>query len=76
MMKKSEASRTFLLAGGLVKKKAGGGVPKQGKQEKKVRIEKRGAVLRLRSSENPPQLNKIPKIKKRMLLSVATAYAT
>lgn len=45
-------------------------MPKQARKN-----EKRGAVL-MRSSENPPQLNKIPKIKKRMLLSVATAYAT
>lgn len=56
MMKKSEASRTFSLAGGLVEKLGEGC---RSKQEKKVRIEKRGVVLRLRSSENPPQLNKI-----------------
>lgn len=55
-MKKSEASRTFLLAGGS-HEKLGEGC--RSKQEQKVRIEKRGAVLRLRSSENPPQLNKI-----------------
>lgn len=74
-MKKSEASRTFLLAGGVLLKSWGRGAEAR-QARKKVRIEKRGAVLRLRSSENPPQLNKIPKIKKRMLLSVATAYAT
>lgn len=57
MMKKSEASRTFLLAGGVLLKSWGRGA--EASKKKKVRIEKRGAVLRLRSSENPPQLNKI-----------------
>lgn len=42
MMKKSEASRTFFLAGGLIEKLGEGC---RSKQEKKVRIEKRGAVL-------------------------------
>lgn len=57
-MKKSEASRTFWLAGGLVEKLGEGCRSKQ-----ETKNEKRGAVL-MRSSENPPQLNKIPKIKK------------
>lgn len=56
MMKKSEASRTFSLAGGVSLKSWGRGA--EASKKKKVRIEKRGAVL-MRSSENPPQLNKI-----------------
>lgn len=72
MMKKSEASRTLFARWGVSLKSWGRGA-EASKQETKN--EKRGAAL-MRSSENPPQLNKMPKIKKRMLLSVATAYAT